>query len=215
MDPDLELLDRWCAGDKTAGNELFQRYFDSIYKFFDNKAYEELDELVQRTFLACLTGRDTFRRQCSFRTYLFTLARNELYHYLQRIHRPGLFVDFGITSMADIKTTPQTRHARHEKHEHLLRALRTLPLEQQLLLELHYWEGMDPGELAEVFDIARTTARTRLHRARNALRDRLEEMARLADLPYPVPPTVEDLDEWARKIHDQLSQEPVISESSG
>jgi hypothetical protein len=37
VDTDLELLDRWCRGDREAGNQIFQRYFDSIYRFFDHK----------------------------------------------------------------------------------------------------------------------------------------------------------------------------------
>ena len=199
---DLELLDRWCAGDKQAGNDLFQRYFNSIYQFFESKVTGDVDELVQRTFLACVKSRDAFRRQCTFRTYLFTLARNELYRYLRGRHRTDLAVDFGVTSLADIQTTPATRVARSRDHKRLLRALRTLPLDLQLLLELHYWEGMASAELASVFDIAQTTARTRLFRARSALRERMQV---LANEPRLTSMTVEDLDEWARSLCIQLS----------
>lgn len=211
MASDLDLLDAWCAGEKSAGNQLFQRHFDSIYSFFENKIQDDVDELVQATFLACVRSRDTFRRQCTFRTYIFTIARNELYRYLRRRKPAGRALDFGVTSLADLQTTPGTRVARHEDHERLLRALRTLPLEQQLLLELHYWEGMSAGELAEVFDIAQATARTRLFRARNSLRDCMEK---LSDSPRATTMTIEDLDEWARSLRNNLAGDPMVRDSS-
>ena len=71
-------------------------------------------------------------------------------------------------------TTPATRLARDADRRQLLEALRALPVEQQTLLELHYWEEMDPAALAEVFETTAAAIRVRLHRARRALRDRLQ-----------------------------------------
>lgn len=196
MDPDLALLDRWCAGDRQSGNALFKRHFDSVYSFFEHKVGEDVDELVQNTFLACSRSRDAFRRQCTFRTYLFAIARHQLYAHLRRHH--GRALDGGVTSLADLShTTPGTQIARGQDHQRLLAALRGLPLDTQLLLELHYWEDMDSNALAEVFDVANTTARTRLFRARTALRERLEKTA---DEPVSVSQSIEDLDAWARAI---------------
>jgi RNA polymerase sigma factor (sigma-70 family) len=199
MDPDLELLDRWCAGDRQAGNELFQRHFDSVCRFFQNKLDRDFDELVQSTFLACVRSREQFRRQSSFRTYLFTIARNELYGHLRRRRRDQPNVDFGVTSIADLEPTARSLLDRNREHLLLLRALRALPVEQQVLLELHYWEEMSPTELAEVLDIPAATARTRLFRARQALGERMEA---LADAPASLHRSVEDLDAWARAVRD-------------
>ena len=200
MDDDLDLLDRWRAGDQNAGNTLFQRHFDSICRFFENKVESDVDELVQATFFACVRSRDQFRKQCSFRTYLYTIARNELYGYLRRRRRSGDLLDFHVTSLLDLGLTPSGQLARDQDHDLLLRSLRTLPLEQQILLELHYWEDMSPAQLAEVFDIAQTTARTRLFRARQALRECMEK---LANKPSPVHASVENLDAWARLLRAQ------------
>jgi len=170
MDADLELLERWRSGDNTAGEALFARYFDSLCGFFATKC-NDTDELVQRTLVACLKAKEQFRQQSSFRTYVFTVARNELYHYFRKLRRDEERLDFSVTSVAELVTTPATRLARDAERRRIIEILRTLPLEQQTLLELHYWEDMDMAALAEVFETTPGNIRVRLHRARKALKD--------------------------------------------
>jgi len=194
---DAELLASWRAGDQRAGKELFARYFDSVYRFFETKSDSDIDEMVQRTFLACVQSRDRFRGDASFRTYLYTIARHELYGNFRRRRRDGDRLDFLVTSVAELVTTPGSRMARNEAHRHLLDALRSLPLETQTLLELHYWEDLDIAALATIFDAPAATIRTRLHRARKALRDRLETSA---EVPRSALTSPESFDDWARTV---------------
>ena len=177
MDPDLEELQRWRDGDRTAGEALFARHFASMVRFFATKCAGDADELVQRTFLACVQAKHQFRAESTFRTYLFTVARNELYHYLEKLRREGGRLDVSITSLAELVTTPVTRIARDAERQRMLDAMRTLPIEQQTMLELHYWEELDVAALAEVFETTSGAMRVRLHRARAALREKLEKTA--------------------------------------
>jgi RNA polymerase sigma factor (sigma-70 family) len=170
VDPDLEQLQRWRDGDTAAGEALFARYFDSLAGFFATKCHGEADELVQRTLLACLRAKDQFRAQSTFRTYVFTVARHELYHHLRARKRDDQRLDFSITSVAELVTTPATRLARDAERRKLVEILRTLPVEQQTLLELHYWEDFDMDALAEVFETTPGAIRVRLHRARKELK---------------------------------------------
>jgi len=174
-DPDLVLVERWRAGEQRAGEALFARHFADIYRFFENKARGDADELVQRTFLGCLRSRDQFRGQSSFRTYLFAIARNELYGYLRRVRRDDV-IDFEVTSLAEIVTTLPSRLDRSRQNAQLRSALRELPAEQQLLLELHYWHDLDAAALSEVVGATAGTVRVRLLRARRALRERMEQL---------------------------------------
>lgn len=194
MDVDGELLERWRAGDQAAGRDLFARYFDPLFRFFANKCNEP-DELVQATFFALVKARDQFAGRSSFRTYLFTIARNELYRWLRTFKRERGF-DPELSSIAEVATTAGSRLARNEEHRRLCAALRTLPVESQTLLELHYWEGLDATALAEVFDAQVATIRQRLSRARLALKDAL---AASAGAPLPLA-TVEDMDTWAKSM---------------
>lgn len=169
---DAELLDRWRDGDTKAGEQLFARHFDAIYGFFETKCHDP-DELTQSTFLACVKSKDRFRGDSSFRTYLFTIARNELHHMLRTKYRKDDKLDFAVSSIVDVVTTPGTKLARGQEYAHLVATLQTLPVETQTLLELHYWEELDAAALAEVFGVDAGAIRTRLHRARTALKDAL------------------------------------------
>jgi RNA polymerase sigma factor (sigma-70 family) len=172
MDADLLLLERWRTGDRAAGEALFGRHFAGIYRFFEHKVGGEADELSQRTFLACVAARDAFRGHSSFRTYLYAIARNELYAHLRRMVKND-HVDFEAVSLATLGTSPSGQAARAQEAERIRDALRELPAEQQLLLELHYWHELDAAALAEVFGATAGAIRVRLLRARQSLRERM------------------------------------------
>jgi RNA polymerase sigma factor (sigma-70 family) len=194
---DLELLDAWRDDDADAGQVLFARHFRRIYRFFETKCAAEADELVQSTFLACVRAKHQFRGESSFQTYLFTVARHELHRVYAERQRDGERLDFGVSSLAELAPTPRTQLAGREDRVRLLRALRDLPVDQQVLLELHYWEGLEIGELGVIFETPAVNIRSRLHRARNALRER---MLREPDATAVIGETLESLDEWARSL---------------
>ena len=174
-------------GDAGAGNTLFERHFDSIYRFFVYKVERDVHDLVQRTFLGCMEARSRFRGDSSFRTFLFAIARNELRQHYRNKTRDGV-LDFTTSSLAELAPTPSTI-ARHKGQTRmLLTALRSLPVDLQLLLELHYLEGLTGPALAEVLEIPEGTVRSRLQRAREtaaakltALGGETPEIARWAD----------------------------------
>jgi RNA polymerase sigma-70 factor (ECF subfamily) len=160
--------------------------------------------MVQSTFLACINSRDNFRKQSSFRTYLFAIARHELYRYFRLRRRASSDADVGASSVIDTEgLTPTRRLARKPDHERLRAALQSLPLEQQVMLELHYWEDMGVAELAEIFDVTPTAMRTRLHRARKAVRE-LMEAESLREMRAPPRGKIDDFDAWARSVRDDL-----------
>jgi len=204
MESDLELLGRWCDGDKQAGSDLFARHFDVVYGFFARKVEDEAEELVQDTFVACVHSRDAFRQQSSFRTYLFAIARNLLYAYWRRRGVRGHAIDFQEVSLTDLATSIGTHLERDQDRKLLLAALQRLPLDDQLLLEMFYWENMDSAELGEVFELAPASVRSRLHRARQVLRSELS-----LEGPAEIETSVTSLDSWARRLRpDRSSSRP-------
>ena len=174
VDADLDLLQRWRDGDQRAGEQLCARHLKEVHRFFAHKISGEADDLTQQTFLACVKSRDQFRAQSSFRTYVFTIARNELYMRLRRMPKlEHVDIDLEVSSLADLVTSPGSVLGKQQEFAQLRAALRRLPVEQQVLLEFHYWHDLDAAALAEVFATSPATIRVRLVRARQALRERL------------------------------------------
>jgi RNA polymerase sigma-70 factor, ECF subfamily len=200
VDPsDAELLERWRSGDRDSGEALFERYYDTVERFFLNKIGDAISDLVQETFMRCVKNHDKIRDN-QFRVYLFGIAYHVLNaHFRERYRDRGIPVDASVRDMAD---GPVTLVVQHRDHRLLLEALRTIPSDDQVILELHYWESLTTDEIAEVLAIPAGTARGRLQRARDKLG---EVMHRLTNSPQPLATTVACLEDWARDCRVHLS----------
>ncbi len=176
MSEDVELLDRWRAGDEDAGDALLRRHFPSLFRFFRNKVESGADDLVQATLLKCIEKREQFRGGSSFRTYLFVIARNVLFDTLRKRHRSPDAIDFSEVSLADLGTSPSKAILRDERKAALALALRALPLEFQIAVELTYWENLNATQIGEVLGIPANTVRSRLVRARRQLDTQLQAL---------------------------------------
>lgn len=192
---DWALLDAWRGGDTAAGERLFQALVDGLTRFFASKLDREVEDLVQDTFVGLLDGAAAFRRETSVRTMAFVIARRRLYDHFARTRRSPL--DFTEVSAIDLGASPASAVAARQEHRRLLLALRTIPLEQQVLLELAYWEGLPGPELALVLDVPANTVRSRLSRARDAL---AAALARQAESPEQLASTLDDLAAWSARV---------------
>lgn len=193
-----DLLLAWRDGDRKAGSELVRSHARMLQRFFSNKVSrpEAVEELAQRTFVACVKGVERFRGDANFRTWLFGVANNVLREYI-REHRRDDGLDFGSVSIADAGGGPSTILAASEQQRRLLAALRRIPIDSQVLLELYYWEELPAPELAEVFEVPVGTIRGRISKAKLELRAALDTMERVREQPAT---TEAQLDDWARDV---------------
>jgi RNA polymerase sigma-70 factor (ECF subfamily) len=168
-DDDQGLLHAWASGDDEAGNALLERHFASLQRFFGTKT-TDIDDLVQRTLLACAEQRGRMASVSSFRAYLFGIARNELYDSL---HRRSRKIDPLETSVVDLGPTPSQIVSDAERSDAIVHAMQRLPLDLQVTLELHFWEQLTTAELADALEIPQGTVKSRLRRAKDALRGAL------------------------------------------
>src|SRR5436309_14855109 len=78
---DLELIARWKQGDERAATELDERHAQALARFAASFGVrDELEELVQDTFVRAFHSLASFRGESSFRTRLFTIQRRLLSH---------------------------------------------------------------------------------------------------------------------------------------
>jgi RNA polymerase sigma factor (sigma-70 family) len=190
---DLELLEAWRAGDRKAGNELLARHFQPLFRFFASKVPGEAEDLIQTTLLACVTYIDRVAEASSFRAYLFTIAANQLYTHLRKHARLDAQVDFTLTSLAELGISPSSIVAQREREQQLALALRRLPLELQIVLELGYWEELSASEIATVLSLPLGTAKSKIRRAKQLLAAELERIG-------SSPGGGDDLDAWIRSV---------------
>lgn len=187
MEDDLELLARWRDGDAESGNRLVRRHFSAVYRFFVNKVDEGVSDLTQQTFLALVESRDRIETRVGFRAYLLGVARFKLVHHLRGQYRKGELFSPEHVSVLEVEpdpgTSPTRRIAEGEQRQLLEQALRSLPLDHQITLELHYWNEMSIAEIAVVLDRAPGTIKSRLFRARGMLQ---AQVRRLCTNPRPL-----------------------------
>lgn len=205
MNDDLELLRAWRSGNDEAGNRLVRRHFVSVYCFFSSKLPELATDLTQQTFLACVEGRDRLRDDTSFRAYLLAIARNLLYSHFRQKGRRERLQQLGEVSIQDLVGSPSQVVALREEQRLVLLALRHMPVDLQIALELFYWEDMTMTEIGIVLGIPEGTVKSRLHRARRLLRQGMEELAESADL---LDTTADNLERWARSLRMALEPDP-------
>lgn len=178
MDPDLGLLERWREGDRSAGGQLLSKYFGDLRSYFRSRIPElDQEDLIQEVFARMVSARDRFGGRALFRTYLLRIAQNVYREALRKRYRPTSAVDELSESVADVSGRTQSSIlAENEELQLLLEALRSIPIAQQDLLELHYFHGATYPQVGEILSVPDGTIKSRMHAARQALRTRYEQL---------------------------------------
>lgn len=194
LSSDLALLEAWQAGDAGAGDILVRRYYRAVLRFLELRT-PAAEDLTQRTFLACVEGRERFRRECSFRSYLFSIAYKLLLKQIDRQageRRRARFDD----DAPGRTTTVSALMARRQEQRMLLAVLSTLEERDQTLLMLHYWENLTSREIGDVLGCPTSTVTSALSRARASLRRRVGQLIQ----GTAGAAVLEDLERWTRSL---------------
>jgi RNA polymerase sigma-70 factor (ECF subfamily) len=202
--PEAQLLSRWAAGDQKAGADLFTMVFPVLVRFFRNKvSLSDCEDLVQKTMMALVEKHDRYRAESSFKSFVLGMGRIEFLRWLRTKQRKqGREDPFEQLSVMDLGTSPSAVAAKHQEEQVLLSALRRIPVELQMVLEMHYWEEMTAAEIAEVIQVPVGTAKSRIRRAKEKLEGAMAEVAASPDL---LQRTMADLETWAAQLKDQLA----------
>lgn len=202
---DRALLDAWRGGDRRAGSVLFLRHYELVNRFFRSKANaSDVADLIQSTFVACVEGQERYEGAGSFKSWLLGIAFRLLCHYYRSKRRMSARIDFASASAADLAPSPSEVLKAREDERLILAALRHIPLEHQTLLELVFWEDFTAAEAAAVLGLPLGTAKSRIRRARQLLR---EQLAAQAASPALLESTLTRLDDWARDLRAQLDHD--------
>ena len=185
---DLRCVTATRDGHPEAFTELVRRYqdriFNTMYRLLGD--YEEAKDLAQQTFLKAYMSLDRFRGHSSFYTWLYRIGVNAaLDERKKRARGPHLVSDtFALAAHEDhrdmhvssVGGDPAERVLTREREEAVTRAIAALDELHRSVLVLRDIEGMDYDEIAEVLSCPRGTVKSRLHRARLVLREKLKDV---------------------------------------
>src|SRR5688572_26488266 len=194
--PDVALLQKAQAGDRGAYGQLVVLYQDRLYNAVLRLVgdREEARELTQEAFTRGLEKINSFRGDASPYTWLFRIAVNLAISQLRKVQRnrvfsldrPGYNGNGRHGAAADDQASglldrvaqdrspqPSERAENKERDEEVLAALGRLDAEYRAVLVMRDIEGFDYQQMADVLGLPLGTLKSRLFRARLALRDEL------------------------------------------
>lgn len=164
---DTDLLARWCAGDRTAGELLTRRHYAALYGFVRRKVDNPtvVEEIVQETLLGLVEGKHRIREGIKFRGFLNCIASRRVYRWFGERGRVESFEP----DQMSVSQAATTLGLLHRDGKLLYQALRELPAEEQLALELYNWEQLSAPEIAEVTGATLPQVKHRLRRGKEKL----------------------------------------------
>jgi len=189
------------TGDRRAIDELLAKYEQPIYRFGLRMCGDEESarEVLQETMIAAFKNLPGFRGDAALSTWLFQIARSFCIKERRGV-RPTAEVD---EQLPDRSASPELQVQARQIGQALADAIATLPAEQREVLVLRDVEGLSAEEAATVVGIEVGALKSRLHRARLALRHRLA--GALEGAPDPCPDLAQELAAYAASDIDQTT----------
>ncbi len=187
---DQILIERAQAGDRSALNELVTLYEERAYKYaFRLTRNQDLaSDVVADAFVRINSALKNFRGQSAFGTWLYRIVTN---CYLDRKKRDKEARNVSLDSTLQVGTGEVERQwedetdgpveiaERNEREQAMQNALAQMPEYQQAMLVMYHVESLSYEDIAETLDLPIGTVKSRLNRARVALRDILSQQPEL------------------------------------
>lgn len=172
---DLDLIARWRRGDERAASELVARHAQALARFAASfGAHDEIDDLVQDTFIRAFQSLDGFRAESSFRTWLFTIERRLLLDRRRAEKRRPSRIEVQEGDAAteyDALDAMVAGEAAHRVRD----AMKTLSPTQREVFVLRVAQGLSYREIAELVGTTEGAARVHYHNAMRAVKEHIDD----------------------------------------
>lgn len=167
------LIDHALRGRGDAFAALIRPHVGPLNQFARRRLQSESDaeDVVQQSMLLAFCKLRQFRREASFKTWLSSIALNEVFRSLKRqaaAHIQPLAES--LAGLADPSISPHVQCEQREKAERLHKALTTLPEKYRLVIQLRDLRELSIAETAKSLAMSHAAVRTRHHRARKLLK---------------------------------------------
>jgi RNA polymerase sigma-70 factor, ECF subfamily len=169
---DEDLVELLRRGDVVAFEELYHRYKRHIFTFCVKLTGDRslAEDAAHDTFLKMFHGAKTLTDPKSFRSWLFTIARNEVFHLLRKDHRNGSVEPDSVWT----EGTPLTLAQESDTKLIVKNCIDSLKVEYREVLLLREFEGQSYDEIAAITGNTESSVKSRLFKARKALAEKLK-----------------------------------------
>lgn len=173
------IIDQVLAGDRAAYRTLVERYGPRMYSFCLRRigSEDEASDLAQEVFIRAWKSLHSFRKDQNFSSWLFAIAANQVRN-AYRSHASERKKVEGAGSMAAASPLPDpTEEVNDSMDAQALRAaVGDLPDDMRDAVSLYYYGGLSVAQAAQALGVGEEAIKSRLFRARNLLRKKLESM---------------------------------------
>lgn len=190
-DDDREVVKECLDGNREAFDVLVQKYYKKIY----NLAYrfvgdaEEANDLAQEIFTAAYQNLSKFRGDAKFSTWLFQIASNRGKNRFKYLKRRGFFANKALTDGSDERepvqreipdnsANPEAILAGKQIQQIVQNAIDELEPDHKEIVVLRDIEGFSYDEIAKMLNLPEGTTKSRLHRARMVVKEKLKKVLR-------------------------------------
>lgn len=182
---ELHLVEKAKNGDVKAFEQLIKSTSGRMYnlglKLLRNK--EDAADLMQETYIKAYEHLGSFRGSAAFSTWLYRIATNLALMKMRRDKNKKVSVErlkeaaqpSNIKEMPDWTHNPAYNFKKNELKELLNKAVDSLPLKYKSVFVLHDIEGFPIAEVADMLSLSEPAVKTRSHRSRLYLREKLSE----------------------------------------
>lgn len=177
---DEQLVRKSQQDDERAFGELVSRYESKVYslalKMLRNP--EDAEDVLQDTFLRAYRGIKSFKGNSTFSTWIYRITANSALMRLRKRQLPTVSIDDADEreapiNIADWAPGPVEQMLNQETQAAMTEAIDALPPEFRQVFVLRDIEELSNSEVAEILDLSVAAVKSRLHRARLKVRNRL------------------------------------------
>lgn len=163
-------------GDKEAFGQLYDHFFDKIFRYVYFRVHSvEVEDLVETVFIKCWTHLDQYeKRDVSFSAWLFRIAHNAVIDH-RRSHRAILPIHPSLEDKSD-KHAPKERTQKVLMADRLRKEVQNLKEPYRQVITLKFLSGLSNSEIAEILGQREGNVRVLQYRALKELKQRLGDL---------------------------------------
>ena len=176
-DTDQALVERFRKGDKEAFTELVIRYQRPIYNaaFWILRRAEDASDVAQTVFLRVAERLDEYDEHYKFFSWIYRIAVNESLNLLRRSGREEA-LDDEIDYPGPASDNPEQRANDAQQSAQIRSALMRMSINDRVVLTMRHFSECSYQEIGQILELDEKTVKSRLHEARQRLRDMLKDL---------------------------------------